>query len=287
MAQKDALAPLSPVQVVSLFDELLANADRLLTSALLILDSGSVGLARSLAILGLEESGKAIAIHRRRAQMAYEPEGTPFVDARLEKLWADHKLKLKTAYDLLVAEEYWFDTQPPVPEANRAWLGEIEAWSRQHNLLKQRGFYVDFDAEDGVLAPDSDGDEESLKLVIDHIHQIGWQLRLGEHIVAKQQEESARAIPPAAAQDIARTRQLLTEAGVDESMLEGICDALRQGRDAIVLNNNDYRHHLAPPQGNPFATLGQRGYEAQTRELQRLAEEIGLLSDTDDRRPPS
>ena len=134
MAQKNALAPLSPVQVVSLFDELLANADRLLTSALLILDSGSVGLARSLAILGLEGSGNAIAIHRRRAQMAYEPEGTPFVNARLEKLWADHKLKLKTAYDFLVAEEYWFDTQPPVPEANRAWLamscGRTAVWDR-------------------------------------------------------------------------------------------------------------------------------------------------------------
>jgi hypothetical protein len=146
---------------------------------------------------------------------------------------------------------------------------------------------VDFNARDGVLAPDTDGDEESLRLVIDHIHQIGWQLRLGEHIVAKQQEESARAIPPPAEDDIARTRQTLVDAGVGESMLEGICDALAQGRDAIVLNNNGYRHRLRSPESNPFATLGQRGYEAQTRELQRMAEEIGLRSDTDGLPPTS
>ncbi len=29
----------------------------------------------------------------------------------LERLWADYKLKLKTAYDFLVAEKYWFDMQ--------------------------------------------------------------------------------------------------------------------------------------------------------------------------------
>jgi AbiV family abortive infection protein len=287
MAEKNVLAPLTSVQVIALFDELLANADRLLNSALLILDSGSVGLARSLAILGLEESGKAIAIHERRAQMAHEAEGAPFVDARLEKLWANHNLKLKTAHDFLVAEEYWFDTQPPDPETNRAWLGEIESWSKQHNILKQRGFYVDFNARDGVLAPDSDGDEESLRSVIDHIHQIGWQLRLGEHIVAKRQEESAVATPPATEEDIVRTRRMLVEAGADESMLERVLDAMSQGRDAIVLNNSDYRHRLGSPGINPFAILGQRGYEAQTRELNRMAEEIGLLSDNDGDLPSS
>jgi AbiV family abortive infection protein len=259
MAQMNVLTSLSPTQVVELFDELLANADRLLNSAVIVLDGGSVGLARSLAILGLEESGKAIAIHERRAQMAYEPEGAAFVNAQLEMLWVDHKLKLKTAYDFLVAEEYWFDTQPPDPEANRAWLGEIEDWSRQHNLLKQRGFYVDVDARGSILNTDSVGDEESLRLVISHVHQIGWQLRLGEHIVAKRQEESARAIPPASAEEIERTRQMLTEAGVEEPMLEGICDAMRQGRGAVVLNNHEYLLHLSPrPSGKRRDPISQR-----------------------------
>jgi AbiV family abortive infection protein len=50
-------------------DALLANAHSLLTSALAVLDLGNVALARSLAILGLEESGKAIAVHNRRVEM--------------------------------------------------------------------------------------------------------------------------------------------------------------------------------------------------------------------------
>lgn len=47
------LPNLSPTQVVELQDALLANADRLLTSALAVLDLGNVGLARSLAILAM------------------------------------------------------------------------------------------------------------------------------------------------------------------------------------------------------------------------------------------
>lgn len=276
MARKPALPPLSAPQVVALFDELLSNADRLLSSALNLLDDGSVGLARSLAILGLEESGKAIAIHERRRQMAYEPEGALFVDARLEKLWADHKLKLDTAYKFLVAEEYWFDTEPPAPDANRVLLGEIEVWSKEHNVLKQRGFYVDIDPNSTLLTPGSDTDEESLRQVINHIHQIGWQLRLGEHIVAKAQEQSVQAIPPATAEEIARMRRVLTNTGTEQSKITEICDAMGQGRAATTLNNDAFRHRLPPPGSNPFATLGMRGYEAQTRELYRLAEDIGL-----------
>lgn len=72
------LPGLSSAQVVQLQDALLANADALLTSALAVLDLRHVALARSLAILGLEEFGKAIAIHERRVQMAHAPEGEPF-----------------------------------------------------------------------------------------------------------------------------------------------------------------------------------------------------------------
>lgn len=79
---------LSPAQVIALQDALLANANRLLEAALAMLDNDNVLLARSLAILGMEESGKAIALHNRRVGMAHAPEGEAFVDDRLKDLWA-------------------------------------------------------------------------------------------------------------------------------------------------------------------------------------------------------
>ena len=120
MGTRNLLPPLTPEEVVELQDELLANADRLLQAALDMVGSGNFGLARSLAILGLEESGKAIAIHERRREIAYENEGSAFVDAGLKELWANHQSKLTVAYDFLVREESWFGTEPSEPEANRA-----------------------------------------------------------------------------------------------------------------------------------------------------------------------
>ncbi|MCA2256012.1 AbiV family abortive infection protein [Mycobacterium intracellulare] len=283
MAKQHALPPLTPERVVELHDELLANADRLLKAALHMLESGNMGLARSLAILGLEESGKAIAIHQRRRDIAYEDEGAPFVDAGLQKLWANHQSKLTLAYDFLVREDYWFATEPPDPEANREWLGEVETWTREHNLLKQRGFYVDVDAEKGVLAPESAADEPSLREVIGHVHQIGWQLRLGEHIVAKQQEQSVRAIPPASEQDIARFREVISAIdGIPASEADRMCEELRAGKPAGVLHNDAYRLRLPGPEANPFANLGRRGYEAETRELIQLADQLGLNDRADE-----
>ncbi|MGB3482462.1 MAG: AbiV family abortive infection protein [Mycobacterium sp.] len=282
MAKKSALPSLTPEQVVELHDELLANADRLLTAALNLLESGSLGLARSLAILGLEESGKAIAIHQRRRDIAYEDEGAPFVDAGLQKLWANHQSKLTLAYEFLVSEDYWFATEPADPVANREWLGEVETWTRGHNLLKQRGFYVDVDPDKGIQTPESAVDEHSLREVIGHVHQIGWQLRLGEHIVAKEQEQSVRAVPPASEEDIARFRKLASGVdGIAASEVERSCDELRAGKPAGVLNNDTYRLRLPGPGANPFANLGKRGYEAETRELMQLADQLGLNDSAD------
>lgn len=193
---RQALPQLTPEQVAQLEDELLANADRLLNSALSVLGEGNIGLARSLVILALEESGKAIGLHRRRVKIAFEAEQSPFVDDWLQKLWSGHKAKLRLAYEFLVEEKYWFSSEPPDPVANGAALGEIEEWITDHNTTKQGGFYVDVDlAQGAILAPETEGDQESLRVLLNHVHQIGWQLRLGEHIVASQQASSAAAIP--------------------------------------------------------------------------------------------
>lgn len=186
---------LAPERVVQLQDALLANADALLTSALAVLHLGHVALARSLAILGLEESGKAIAVHERRVQMTSAPEGEPFRCAWLDELWASHQRKLETVHGFLLMEPYWFG-QLPDYDGNAAYLGTIRAWARRHDRSKQRGFYVDLGKTGAVLAPADLADEGALRDVIAHVHQIGWQLRLGEHIEGKRQDEQEQGSPP-------------------------------------------------------------------------------------------
>lgn len=88
------LPDMTPEQVERLQDALLANADALLVEASEVVKRGLPALARSLAILGMEESGKAIAIHQRRVRMPSLDEGTPFRSDELDGLWANHQKKL-------------------------------------------------------------------------------------------------------------------------------------------------------------------------------------------------
>lgn len=266
------LPDLSPAQVVKVQDALLANADRLLTSALAVLKLGNVGLARSMAILGMEESGKAIAIHERRVQMVYAPEGEPFVNEQLSDLWASHQRKLELVYDFLVEERYWFDTGPSDPAENRAYLGTIKRWTRRHDNLKQRGFYVDLDKAGDALTPEAVADEEPLADVIEHVHQVGWQLRLGEHIEAKGQAQQEQDAPPASVKQIERMREVLAGTG-DEELIEDMLAGMREGVKGKRLNNDAYRLRLPDPESNPFENLGKPGYQAETRELMRMMDE--------------
>jgi AbiV family abortive infection protein len=130
------LPDLTPTQVVQLQDALLSNADALLTSALAVLDLSHVALARSLAILGLEESGKAIAVHERRMSMGYATEAETFRCDWLDELWPSHQKKLEKVHGFLVEEPHWFDVEPPDPDENAAYLGTVKAWSRRHDRSK-------------------------------------------------------------------------------------------------------------------------------------------------------
>lgn len=265
-------------------DALLANADRLLNAALTVLELGSFGLARSLAILGMEESGKAIAIHERRVEMAHAPEGVPFVTKQLTQLWASHPKKLRLVHSFLVDEPYWFDTFEPDRDKTATYLGTIERWTERHNTLKQQGFYVDLDDSGDALAPQDIAEEESLSDVIRHVHQIGWQLRLGEHIEAKQQAQWAEEVPPATEEELEETRKLF--AGVEPEVLEAILDVQRRGKEGRELHNDAYRLHLPGPDSNPFENIGKPGYEAETRELIWLAEGLDEREEQQDRSKP-
>lgn len=270
------LPDLTPEQVVQMQDALLANANTLLTSALALLDLGNVALARSLAILGLEESGKAIAVHERRVEMGFMTDGETFRSEQLDELWASHQKKLETVHRFLVEEPYWFDVQSPDPNENAAYLGTIKSWARRHDRSKQRGFYVDLGKTGEVLAPSEVADEAALREVIARVHQIGWQLRLGEHIEGKRQDEKEAGLPTIADDDLAWLA-VDEDNDADDALRNFHADLTRSTQEGIPgepLPNAAYRFNPPAADRSPFRNLGKPGYEAETRELMRLARDL-------------
>ncbi|MGP5316446.1 hypothetical protein ACTXMB_00555 [Arthrobacter rhombi] len=75
-----------------------------------------------------------------------------------------------------------------------------------------------------------------------HMHQILWQLRLGEHIEDKRRIENEQDIPPASIEEI-------------------------EGKRGETRNNAAYAFVLPE---NPFENVGRPGYEAQDRVLSML-----------------
>ncbi|MBI9115979.1 AbiV family abortive infection protein [Sanguibacter suaedae] len=260
---------LTPSQVTALQDALLANADRLLQAAVAMLEGDSAPLARSLAILGMEESGKAIALHERRVRMAYATEGEPFIDERLEKVWGNHGLKLEAVHRFLVAEEYWFGVEPSDPEENARVLGAIEEWQRDHNQLKQRGFYVDVSPEGDPVTPKDVADVDAVREVVGHVHQIGWQLRLGEHIEGERRLGIERDVPAATEEQVENMRRVVRN--LDPVTAERIVASIREGTKGKKLSNAAYAFALPE---NPFETVGKPGHEAEDRELRALKGQV-------------
>lgn len=271
------LPDLAPEGVVKLQDALLANADTLLSSALAVLDLGHVALARSLAILGLEESGKAIAVHERRVQMPSVPEGESFRCSWLDELWANHQEKLEKVHAFLISEPYWFGTEPANPAENAASLGTIKAWSRRHNYSKKRGFYVDLDKAGAIMAPPAAADGDALRKVVANVHQIGRQLRLGEHIEGKQQDEREAGVPPADNEHLAGMASVLRRVGSPpeaKEALSWLVESMKDGIPGKPLSNAAYRFNPLGSDRSPFRNQGKAGYEAETRELMALNKEL-------------
>jgi len=267
------LPDLTPTQVVRLQDALLANADTLLKSALAVLDLGHVALAQSLAILGLEESGKAIAVHSRRVSMGYLPSGETFRCEQIDFLWASHERKLESVYRFLVDEPYWFGVEPADPEENAGYLGTIKAWSRRYDRTKQRGFYVDLDKTGELMAPSGVADEDALREVVARVHQIGWQLRLGEHIEGKRQDEQEAGIPAMDEDDLDWLDAVANDETTEQFLAE-LAQSMNEGVSGGPLPNAKYRFNQPGADRSPFCNLGKPGYEAETREIMRLAKRV-------------
>ncbi len=118
------------------------------------------------------------------------------------------------------------------------------------------------------MTPADVADEESLADVICHVHQIGWQLRLGEHIEGKQQDQQEQGSPSADPEMLEWLER--PEARTPRWLL----DSMREGILGKPLNNAAYRFNPSGADRSPFRNLDKPGYEAETRELLRLAEEL-------------
>jgi hypothetical protein len=128
-------------------------------------------------------------------------------------------------------------------------------------------------------------DEDALRDVIAHVHQIGWQIRLGEHIEGKKQDEQEAGVPPAAGEDVAsmkgnRWAELPTEI---QGVISRLVESMKAGIPGEPLNNATYRFNPPGADRNPFRNLGKPGYEAETRELIALKEELGRRDEERDR----
>jgi len=279
------LPDLSPEQVVKLQDALLTNADALMAAAVDILEAGNVALARSLAILSMEESGKAIAIHKRRIEMVlFAEDGDTFRCDMLDALWASHSKKLEAVHEFLVNEDYWFGAEPADPERNQNLLGSIKAWSRRHDKSKQRGFYVELGRSGEVVRRNEEGDEAALRQVMEYVHQIGWQIRLGEHIEGKRQDERERGMPPASALAIEAMIKVYDEVGSDAlwRTREELRENLTAGVPGQPLKNAAYRFNVSDARTDAFRNVGKPGYEAETRQLRSLNAELRRWVEPDD-----
>ncbi|WP_344203186.1 AbiV family abortive infection protein [Aeromicrobium alkaliterrae] len=270
------LPDMTPEQVERLQDALLANADALLVEAGEVLKRGLPALARALAILGMEESGKAIAIHRRRVRMPSLDEGTPFRSDELDDLWANHQKKLDLVYEFLRDEEYWFGVEPAHPDENALMLGSVKRWAAKHDKLKQRGFYVDIDKLGNPLAPSDLRDDEAVGRIIELIHQIGWQLRQGEHIEGKRQDEQTSGVPAMEAEELSWLDEVEpdSDCGEDRGFFLDLRRSLERGTPGIPLRNETYRFNPPGADRAPFRNVGKSGYEALTRELLAMSEEL-------------
>jgi AbiV family abortive infection protein len=123
------------------------NATELFKSAIRLNEYGARGSATALLVLCAEESSKSLHL-----ASLFKPLEQA---AQTARVFSSHKAKHDlgaAAAALLHAMSRDFKklSAPPPPEATRDVSCFIRAWKSEANLLKQRGFYVDRQAEQWV-----------------------------------------------------------------------------------------------------------------------------------------
>lgn len=109
------------------------------------------------------------------------------------------------------------------------------------------------------MAPTDVTDEESLGDVIAHVHQIGWQVRPGEHIEGTKQDEREAGMPPASENEVA----WMKGSHWAESPPEGqqisteLVVSMKEGTPGQPLQNEAYRFNPPGADRSPFRNLGE------------------------------
>lgn len=191
------------LQVEDLYDATLSNAFFLCQDAKLLLEGGSMGRARALAVLALEECGKAIMIHKAKVTSFALELPDPVLDDAFWKDWKTHLPKLRHVREFLIQNQYWFDVRPPEPNefilgSVDEYLAELDRFAADGDTSKLKGLYVDVDPATGkVVSPADEASAEDVSELLRMAHQIGWQLRLGDHIefIASQRHTSRKSSP--------------------------------------------------------------------------------------------
>lgn len=171
--------------------------------------------------------------------MGYRPEGEPFVSSDLVAIWQARDRTFKLVHDFLEAEEYSFNRWPPNEEER----GQIRTTLANLGIHIQRTVN-----EENTIGADEGA--QNIRRVLEYTEQIGWQLRLGEHIEARRRER----------------------------VEEELAAYLRLGKQGKKFNNVAYLFDFPE---NPFEKMGKKGHEAQDRSLTNLRNAIDKESGTD------
>ncbi|NED02373.1 AbiV family abortive infection protein [Streptomyces sp. SID6648] len=157
------MVEMSPGQAREFWKALMDNASSLIADAHTLLSAESYGRARSLTILAQEELGKALWIYDTFQDDWSSGGAAPRVVDSLTQHGRNHTKKYLEAIvfgDELA--EFWGDYSalPASGTSYEAWekvhkkrQAEAETAAKEANLAKQRGFYVDHDANGAVLSP--------------------------------------------------------------------------------------------------------------------------------------
>jgi AbiV family abortive infection protein len=146
------------LQIEDLYDATLSNAFMLCQDSNVLLKNGSVGRARALAVLALEECGKAIMIHEAKVASFALELLDPVLDAAFWREWRTHLPKLRHVREFLTKNEYWFDVGPPEPNdfvlgSVDAYLAGLDGFAAEGDTSKMKGLYVNVDPPPGKSSP--------------------------------------------------------------------------------------------------------------------------------------